>query len=214
MRNQEAWLTSSRGTLLIAHETAIGALKSAQPSEISTKFKAEISMVYYRAKAIGLVLGLTDPLRMHNDQPLGPVEMVVSPKSSVKAPDLSNAALAQHTQHSGGTSPDAKSAADAVEKKSAAVEKDEFEKFEAKEKEDAESKAKEKEDAESKGRPPTEEVKEPEPHTPCKRPASSSDGMPPAKRAAKMLTRYIAEFSGPQSKPPPTRSYRNLIVLG
>ena len=59
MRNQENWLTSSRATLLVAHETAIGALKSASPSEISTKFKAEISMVYYRAKAIGLVLGLT-----------------------------------------------------------------------------------------------------------------------------------------------------------
>lgn len=173
-------------------------------------------MVHYRAKAIGLVLGLTDPLRMHNDQPLGPVETVVSPQSSVKVPELNHGALAKHAQHTGGTPP----AADAVEDKSPKVgekedvaagggtagakdTKDEFEKFEAKEKEEEESKAR-----------PSTDAKEAEPHTPCKRPASSSDGMPPAKRAAKMLTRYIAEFSGPQAKPPPTRSYRNLIVLG
>ena len=206
-RTQESWQKTSRTTLESLFGTTLGVLRTAMHEEIANRFKAEVDMLKGRCKAVGLVLGLVEPMKAIEDQPI-----VVENKtaSSPKTP-LSAADLAAHGNPTGTEHEDGKKAEDAKEEKEA-------------EAEDAKKDGTELADTPATPAPnekkatssPSSTEKLLGPLTPAKRPASAAtDALPPNKRAAKMLQRYLAECESGLERgiAPPTRSFRNLITI-
>ena len=122
-RTQESWQKTSRTTLESLFGTTLGVLRTAMHEEIANRFKAEVDMLKGRCKAVGLVLGLVEPMKAIEDQPI-----VVENKtaSSPKTP-LSAADLAAHGNPTGTEHEDGKKAEDAKEEKEAERVSAEFE---------------------------------------------------------------------------------------
>ena len=208
-RTQESWQKTSRTTLESLFGTTLGVLRTAMHEEIANRFKAEVDMLKGRCKAVGLVLGLVEPMKAIEDQPI-----VVENKtaSSPKTP-LSAAGLAAHAEKEAeGDAKKEKEAEDAKKEKEAEAKEEKKDGTELADTVAATPAPKEKKATSS----PSSTEKLAGPLTPAKRPASAAtDALPPNKRATKMLQRYLAECESGLERgiAPPTRSFRNLITI-
>ena len=179
-------------------------MKQAADEGMKIKYKAEVCMLDVRMNCLGLVLGLKDPMRLATDQP---AILVIAP-SAATAPDTTG--TNNKSEEGDGKEEEKKDEADGAGATSSLEKALDPNAEAATGAEAAKLTTIGATPADGKEGDASAQVLT---ASPAGKAPSSVDSLPPAKRAAKVLKRFLASFSSGGAVPP-SRSYRNLISLG